>query len=297
MTRAILLAVTALAFILVPRQAMATSCNTCLGKPTKVLSPTVAFPLSGFVRMKGMRALTKAGKPEVLFIGTQLQGPRFFQDMKSAVERWPLVKALEQFGTFSGIKRMPRVCIPEALISSSVCQIESYNWHGATYRSRYVTFAAHELIGLNGKPLDGLSGQDLTLYDRYSRRKGSFFKHDPLDALHTLLPGGAPSMHTLPLVVIGSYEQTIDQIVVPGVFQTLDYATVATPGQAPQAYYSGLSFADIQSTLAAGKPGELTVEVNAQANVITALICHADHKKPAAVCSRSAIRRIMKTIK
>jgi hypothetical protein len=42
--------------------------------------------------MSGSRA-------QVLFIGTQA-------DIFSAIERWPMVKALEQFGTLSGVNAL-----------------------------------------------------------------------------------------------------------------------------------------------------------------------------------------------
>jgi hypothetical protein len=62
-----------------------------------------------------------------------------------------------------------------------------------------------------------------------------------------------------------------------------------------------MTFAQVQSALISGKEpwsnSTLVADVNAEANAITALICHADGKKPASVCSRPAIKVILKHVK
>jgi hypothetical protein len=297
MKRLMLVAMLVLLTAVVPQGAGAKGCNGCLGTPTNTISPNQYFPLSGFTRMKGEKPPVLHGKPEVLFIGTQVQDAKIPQDEKSAIERWPLVKALQQFGRFSGLERMPRQCFTPPGQSEEYCDLESFDWHGARYSSPYITFAGHELLGTNAKPLDGLSGGDLALYSKYSRAKASFYKHDPLHALTTVMSDGTETTRRLPLVVIGNYEQTIDQIVTPGVFQKTHYGPIATPGQSPPVYYTGFSFTEVQGALAAGTSNELTLEINAQANVITALICHADGMKPKAVCGRGVIQSILKHVK
>lgn len=66
-----------------------------MGKPMNTVSTRAYFPLSGF--HAGAPALRNDFRPEVLFIGTL--DPH---DEYSAIERWPVLKALEQFGSFSG---------------------------------------------------------------------------------------------------------------------------------------------------------------------------------------------------
>src|SRR5450759_5343961 len=78
--------------------ASASGVVTDSGKPTNHLPRPPASMLDGFAR-KGP-VLTQARKPEVLFIGTQVFG----YGGVSAVERWALVKALDQFGRFTGAK-------------------------------------------------------------------------------------------------------------------------------------------------------------------------------------------------
>jgi hypothetical protein len=297
MKRLVLGAMLVLLTALVPRGATAKGCNGCLGTPTNTVSPNQYFPLSGFARMKGEKPPVLAGKPEVLFIGTQLQDSKFPQDETSAVERWPLVKALEQFGRFSGLERLPRYCFTPSGKTQQYCDLESFNWHGARYTSPYISFAGRELLKTDATPLDSLSGQELALYKKYSRAKVPFYKHDPLHALTTVLSGGTETTRQLPLVVIGNYRQTIDQIVTPGAFRKTFYGQIATPGESPPVYYTGFSFTEVQGALAAGTANALTLEVNAQANVMTALICHADGGKPKTVCGRAVIKTILKQVK
>jgi hypothetical protein len=38
-------------------------------------------------------------------------------------------------------------------------------------------------------------------------------------------------------------------------------------------------------------------DVNAEANIITAFVCHADGHKPVSVCSRPVVKRILKYVK
>jgi hypothetical protein len=61
-----------------------------------------------------------------------------------------------------------------------------------------------------------------------------------------------------------------------------------------------MPFDTVRQALATGKDpqGSLLVEhVNAEANVLTALICHADGKRPGSVCNRSVIKRVLKYVK
>jgi hypothetical protein len=44
-------------------------------------------------------------------------------------------------------------------------------------------------------------------------------------------------------------------------------------------------------------PPTLISDVSAEANVITALVCHADHMQPKRVCGRAVIRKIVKHVK
>jgi hypothetical protein len=76
-------------------------------------------------------ALTDGGKPEVLYIGAGFCP-------YCAAERWPLVTALLQFGTFTGLSDSH---------SSSVDtnpNTPTFSFHGATYSSPYLSFVGVE---------------------------------------------------------------------------------------------------------------------------------------------------------
>ncbi len=83
--------------------AMAASTNPNLGPPTNTFSANPYFPLSGF--QKTGPDLRSHGLPELLWIGTAWLG-----DPDSDWERWPVIKALEQFGTFSNLVPARPVC-------------------------------------------------------------------------------------------------------------------------------------------------------------------------------------------
>jgi hypothetical protein len=58
---------------------------------------------------------------------------------------------------------------------------------------------------------------------------------------------------------------------------------------------NGMSFAAVQTQLrsaspGASTPGSLTHEINAEANALIAILCHADGMQPQAVCGRPVIR-------
>jgi hypothetical protein len=79
----------------------------------------------------GRPRLSASGKPEVLFVGTL--SCRF-----CAVERWGLVVALSQFGTFSSLH------LSESSTTTPPV-VMSFTFAGARYHSPYVSFAPVEL--------------------------------------------------------------------------------------------------------------------------------------------------------
>lgn len=104
--------------------------------------------------------------------------------------------------------------------------------------------------------------------------------------------------HVLPLIAVGGYIQTVSQIVLNGDFES---STPIQPGNpASGATYQPLSFDAIYDALARGQnppQTSLVQDVNAEANIITALICHADGKQPASVCGRPTVKEIVGYIK
>lgn len=93
-------------------------------------------------------------------------------------------------------------------------------------------------------------------------------------------------------MVIGSYAQTASQVIISGDFEA--------PSGPLGVLGPPLPCDTIQSALVTGKDPPLTKlveDVNAEANIMVALICHADGRKPAKVCDRPAIRQILAHMK
>lgn len=297
--------------------ALAATTVTNLGKPTEIQSTAAYFPLSGFHRVS--TSFEVHGKPELVFIGAQ--GPRYEH---VNVERWPLIKALQQFGTLSGVKAVERTCTTfnTHFIRNAVgCSIPTFDLSKAYYTSRYIEFSSKDLVQSSGltpgdikvQLFQRLNSTEAMLFNRYARFKGqpycsttktSVQMHPcskPIDYITaTLFPDSSHPSRTLPLIAIGHYVQTVSQDVGPSDL-AVTVGNTPTPGTIVYAGVSqGMPFNTVRQALANGKDpqGSLLVEhVNAEANIITALICRVDGKRPASVCTRASIQQILKHVK
>jgi len=280
---------------------------TNLGPPLAVQSTNTNFPLSGFHRLTPA-LLPPRGKPQLTFIGTQFSPTNTpLQDSHSPVERWPVVKALDQFGTFSNVNPGTRTCSRDSIIGQDVCNDPTFNWAQARYHSRYLAFDHVDLLDQNGHAYQRPSKRALALYNRYVRNPHPVFKAnpkiDPYAALNTLVSTGAGGSHRFPLVSIGGYVQTSSQVIISGDFEeALSGPQTAQNGLAGA--YSGLPFDTVRNALESGTNPKNTglynhpvEDVNAEANIITALICHATKNQPKSVCTRPIIRLILKSVK
>jgi hypothetical protein len=95
-----------------------------------VSSPT--YGLTPPTVLRGQPALTEAGKPEVLWVGSEFCP-------FCAAERWPLIVALSRFGRFTALYDA------QSSPSSVFPDIQSFSFAGATYSSRYLAFTGVEL--------------------------------------------------------------------------------------------------------------------------------------------------------
>lgn len=255
-----------------------------LGKPTNDVSPLSSFPLDGF-RHDG-HILRSSFRPELLFLGTLS-----LDDHGSQIERWPVVKALDQFGSFSGLKPWMPPC-PRGRSGPApaiYCPFASFDWSHATYRSRYVTFVHRDLVDEKHRLYQRLTPNELRLFHRYEAHGKSYRD----SVLRSITFGSPTTARVLPLVDVGGYHQTLSQILIGN---DLSYLP---PGQGTT-YNVPLSFGKIQTILQSGQDsgGSRTVEnVNAEANIMTALICRTDGLQPHHVCRRPAIGQILKQVK
>jgi len=273
---------------------------TNLGPPLPVQSTNTNFPLSGFHRLTPA-LLVARGKPRLTFIGTQFSPANTpLRDSYSPVERWPVVKALDQFGSFSNISPATRTCYRDSIIGQDVCNDPTFDWVHARYRSRYLAFDHVDLLNQNGHAYQRPSKPELALYNRYVRDRHPQhppnLKTDPYAALSTVLSlMGAPRF---PLVAIDGYVQTSSQVTISGDFEEVLSGPQTAQGAATR--YSGLPFDTVRAALGSGtdpKSTHLVENVNAEANIITALICHATKNQPKKVCTRPTIKSILKSVR
>jgi hypothetical protein len=257
---------------------------TNLGRADNALPPYL--PLGGFHRIP--TTLRQQGKLEFLFIGTQV-------DAYSAVERWPVVKALDQFGTLAGVRASTARACGFTRAGKLDCttppfpgwrDYATFDWSHASYRSRYLNFVHKDLIYRSLNAGQALSPQETELFNTYARVSGYPKWNDAV--WHTAVGDTRQPGRLMPVLVVGNYLQT-------GV-------NVATAGDmTARGSNINVPFRTVQDSLRTGKtigeaPSTLVPDFNAEANVITALICHADGLQPAKVCGRPVIKGILKHV-
>ncbi|HEV1996504.1 MAG TPA: DUF929 family protein [Candidatus Dormibacteraeota bacterium] len=98
---------------------------------------------------------TADGKPLTFFLGGQFCP--FCASM-----RWPLVKALGRFGTFSGLGEMHSRGGTDGFGA-----IATYDLAHASYKSDLLTFQSVEAADANGNPLQQPSGEQTALINRF----------------------------------------------------------------------------------------------------------------------------------
>lgn len=110
-------------------------------------SNTSPQPVSG-------KALTKNGKPEVLYIGAEFCP-------FCGMQRWPLTAALSRFGTFSGLSS------GLSSANDNPANIPTMSYLKAKYTSKYLTFTAYETADRNQHPLQTPDAKSAALMQKY----------------------------------------------------------------------------------------------------------------------------------
>jgi hypothetical protein len=174
-------------------------------------------------------------KPVLLFIGAQYCP-------HCAGQRWSVMKALDQFGTFGNVRAS----------ASSEGNIPTFDFTGAAYRSSFVVFDHKDVEDLNYKPLQSLDAAEQLAFNRYD------------------------TTGSIPLILAGGYAITGD---------AYNLADI-----------DGLSFGMVQRALRHGARQAIVNDINAEANAITAFLCHADGMKPGSACNRPVISSIVRTL-
>lgn len=268
---------------------LAISNFTNLGKPTDALPQ---YHVLGSFHRAGP-FLRQRGKPELLFLGTMV-------DSNSAAERWPIVKALDQFGTLSNVgTAISHPCVYQANQRLD-CTFPApppgthyqlgyatFDWDHARYTSRYLTFVHINLIDVRlrvqrpGPLVRSLFNRYVSL-SGYPRWKDAVWRTAASQFTNPTDP-----TRQFPLISVGGYLDTGANVAIPGDLQ------------GPRLL---LPFSTIQDSLRHGRavrgaPPSLITDYNAEANIITALICHADRMQPKHVCGRAVIRKIVRHVR
>ncbi len=266
-----------------------------LGKPTNAVSTNAYFPIGAFHRIGGKVGSQLGGSVELFYDSTS--------DF-SNIEEWPLLKALEQFGTLNGVRAAAPVCLPPPPTAPAnlgkLCHAAGFDLQHASLKSRFIHATFRQLVNASGRCLAGaLSAGDWKRLVEFSRMTA----RSRAQLCRGLLNGNryAGFDIRLPALGVGSYVQSGTQVLQPFDFYPPPPTPVPTPTSgAPLSFSSALPFATIQHDLATGQdPPETTLnaDVNAEANIITALTCHADGGRPKSVCGRSVIKAILKHVR
>jgi len=134
--------------------------------------------------------------------------------------------------------------------------IPTYDFSRVAYRSRYISLVYRDLTTRDGTPLQHASAYETRLARRF-RGVG-------------------------PFMLIGGYARGVSPL---------------APGELDAPSGSGLSFDSVLQDLQLHHVRQQFVdEINVEANVLTALVCHADRGMPTSVCSTGAVRTILQHV-
>ncbi len=159
--------------------------NASVGTPT-------ASTLRGFHRVFDQPHLS-GGHPLTLFVGGQFCP--FCASM-----RWPLVKALSRFGTFTGLGQ-----INSQRGTDGFNSIGSYDLTKASFQSDYVTLRIVEVADVNGNPLQRPGADTTALLNQF----------DPQGSIPFVFVGGSyvAQLPYSPALLQGkSFQQILDDV-------------------------------------------------------------------------------------
>ena len=207
--------------------------------------------------------LTVKGKPEFFYFGAE--GCPF-----CGVDRWSMVVALAQFGTFP----------PLALSVSSPIDFDpatrTFSFYESSFASSYVAFV----------PVEGYTNQPAQPGEPLCEGEPAY----PWSVLQTPTPSEQE--------LIAKYDGFPPCPGVAAGIPFLDIAnTWATIGSYPNpGVIAGLSWQQIAASLS--NPGSVAGQaIDGGAEILTAQICEVDGGRPARVCGSSVVRRYQKEVK
>src|SRR5690348_16708877 len=190
----------------------------------------------------------KNGKPILLFVGGDYCP-------YCAAERWSMVIALSRFGSFNGLTLM------QSSSTDAYPNTNTFTFHGATYTSDYLEFQGMETSDRNQQPLDKLSSDQQSIFDKYNAPPY-------IDSQNA----GA-----IPFLSVGNQYVQIGAAFIPDQMQGLSWQQIADNLNDPN--------------------NSVTQSIVANANYMTAAICQITDNKPANVCTAAPIPSIISDMK
>lgn len=130
---------------------------------SQIENPAFAPPkLPGYFKKVSNAPVSLENKPYFLYVGAQFCP-------FCAAERWSLVKALSNFGAWSGLG--PDISAEE---EAGFKRIPTYSFVGAKYESQYIAFGHKEIADRNGRPIPGqeLTDFETRWFNQYDPRGG-----------------------------------------------------------------------------------------------------------------------------
>lgn len=178
----------------VPAAPLATAAESALGNR--------ALSLASVHRTANRPPLTRAGKPEVLFVGRETCA-------SCTIESWGAVVALSQFGFFSNLHLSQSAVTARPLV-------RGFTFHGSHYQSPYVSFAPVELSSDVPSPGGG--------YEVLQR----------LTAAQRSLKDGLDPHATLPFVDVANQAAVVGSPAPPSVANGLSWRQMALSLHGPE---------------------------------------------------------------
>lgn len=194
-------------------------------------------------RVEDQPALTEGGKPLVVYIGAEYCP-------FCASQRWPLVIALNRFGSFTGLTAS------HSAIDDVFPDTKTASFHGSTYISEFLAFqgveiATNERSGRGYAPLDTLTPEQQALMDKYNA------------------PPFVERAGSIPFLDLGN--------------QFLQTGASVSPQ-----LLAGLSHDEIAAQLASNPSGPVAQAILGSANAFTAALCVLTDGQPGEVCDSAA---------
>lgn len=256
-----LVLVVIVAFIIVYASTRSNGSSTpaASSKTAKVVNTVTSIPESVFNQVgtgsvdpkaapqpiPGNHSLTADGKPKVLYVGAEYCP-------YCATERWAVVAALSRFGTFNDLgttSSTPNDAFPNTATLS---------FHGASYSSKYLSFAGYETQDRQGAPLDKMTPEDQKVFQTF-------------DA-----PPYTQGRGSIPFIDFGGKYMIVGASYDAGVLQGKTHLEIAK------------AMHDPNSDIAQG--------ADAVANQISARLCTLTDQQPASVCTSPGVTAAAKAM-